>query len=871
MKTDKKSSTNRLAGCWRYVLGVLATALLVPAAMAGDPELPLDLGTAGDFVILAKTGISTVPSSDITGDMGVSPITATAITGFSLIMDSSDEFSTSAQVDGKIYAYDYLYSTPAKMTTAISDMETAYVNAAGRPDPDTTEFMSGDLSGQTMAPGLHKWSTAVLINQDMWLNAGGNADAIFIFQIAGDLTVASSKKVILSGGAQAKNIFWQVGGGAGAIIGSYAHFEGIVLTEKAITLQTGASFKGKLLAQTRVNLDQNLIVDPDLILPPPGVTNVLLTVISEHGTGSPLQAGLPPAGEVYTNLYGTILINTISAQVTLGGTQYVNTGWSMTGNRPYAGTTNVMSMTQTNDAVLTWQWSTNYLLSLSAVNGTITNATVGWKPAGNDYDLYPVPDLGYAFDHWEVNGIGQGSGTPLNVTMDQEQDVMAVFTALPGNVSWNVTWLFDPRLGFYIGTLTIINPLDSQSELTAPFWFKVQGTEWLWLRNPTGFDAKSGMHYMDLSHAINSLLADTGDGDQVLDPGESVSVGGIELMGRRTPDGLVMDLQFETRMVTLMMPRIARSDFDGDGISDYGVYDAAGIPGSVKPGQWYFAQSHLGFDGSISFGYAGTVPVIGDFDGDGLADYGCYDAAGIPGVIPAGSWYFMLSTDGFKSHVFGYPGTVPVIGDFDGDGLADYGVYDAAGIPGVIPEGSWYLVLSTDGFKSHVFGYPGTVPVIGDFDGDGTDDCGVYDAAGIPGVVSEGAWHFMLSTDGFKTDAFGYPGTVPVIGDFDGDGTDDYGVYDAAGIPGAVTPGQWYFKMSTEGYSSLSGLGHYGAVPVVGDFDGDGKDDPAIYNAAGLPGISGPGTWRFHRSALGTYATQFGYEGTVPVSGAPLK
>lgn len=409
---------------------MMAVAMLATAAIAAHPEAPLALNSSGDFVILAKTGISTVPYSDITGDMGVSPILATAITGFSLIMDPSGEFSTSAQVTGNIYAPDYMNPTPAKMTLAITDMEDAYTEAAGRTLPDATELMAGDISGLTLTPGLYKWSTGVLINQDVWLDAGGDAGAVFIFQIAGDLTMAGSKKIILSGGAQAKNIFWQVGGGAGAVIKTYAHFEGIVLTAKAITLQTGASFNGKLLAQTRVNLDQNLIVDPVLILPPPGVTNVTLTVISEHGTGAPLEAGLPPAGKVYTNAYGTALINNISAQEMIGGTQYVNTGWSMIGNRPLAGSLNTLPMIHTNDAVLTWLWTTNYLLNAQVMPpgaGSVTGDTNGFYAAGSMVSILAGAAPGWAFAGWTGDVTSPTNSAAQTMTMDQARTVTALF------------------------------------------------------------------------------------------------------------------------------------------------------------------------------------------------------------------------------------------------------------------------------------------------------------------------------------------------------------------------------------------------------------------------------------------------------------
>lgn len=249
---------------WMHLL-ILGSALLVPSAKAGHPEDPINLNSAGDFVILAKSGITNVPDSDITGDMGVSPIDSTAITGFALIMDSSNEFSTSAQVTGEIYASDYSPPTPTKMTTAISDMETAYTVAAGRTDPDTTNLGGGEIGGLTISPGLHKWGTGVGISNNVTLDAGGVPDAVFIFQIEGDLNVSSGQSVILAGGAQAKNIFWQVAGGSGAVIGTTAHFEGVLLTATKIDLLTNATFNGKLLAQTAVNLDQNIIVDSEQI------------------------------------------------------------------------------------------------------------------------------------------------------------------------------------------------------------------------------------------------------------------------------------------------------------------------------------------------------------------------------------------------------------------------------------------------------------------------------------------------------------------------------------------------------------------------------------------------------------------------------
>ena len=228
-------------------------------AIASIGLLPVNLGTAGNFVILAKSGISTVPNSAVTGDIGVSPIDHTAITGFSEMMDAMNTFSTSTQVTGKIYAADHMSPTPSNMTTAVSDMETAYTDAAGRTLPDATELGAGNISGMTIAPGLYKWGTGVMMDATGVTLSGGPND-VWIFQIAQDLIVANGARVTLSGGALAKNIFWQVFGIVD--IGTTAHFEGIALVQTAITLKTGATANGRLLAQTAVTLDQNVVTQP---------------------------------------------------------------------------------------------------------------------------------------------------------------------------------------------------------------------------------------------------------------------------------------------------------------------------------------------------------------------------------------------------------------------------------------------------------------------------------------------------------------------------------------------------------------------------------------------------------------------------------
>jgi len=220
----------------------------------------VDLGTAGRFAILSKSGISTTGTTAIVGHIGVSPIDSTAITGFGLIMDSSGRFSTSSLVTGKVYAANYAPPTPSMLTTAVGDMQTAYTDAAGRKNPRVLNLGGGNIGGKVLLPGLYKWTTGVIIPADVTLS--GNENAVWIFQIAGTLKIDPGKKVILSGGALPKNIFWQVAGKT--TLGTTAVLKGNILCKTAIVLKTGARLYGRALAQTAVTLDANIVRRPRL-------------------------------------------------------------------------------------------------------------------------------------------------------------------------------------------------------------------------------------------------------------------------------------------------------------------------------------------------------------------------------------------------------------------------------------------------------------------------------------------------------------------------------------------------------------------------------------------------------------------------------
>jgi hypothetical protein len=230
---------------WSFTTGSAASGLA-----------PVLLGTAGNYVILAKTAINNSPTSAITGDIGLSPAAESYITGFGLT--DATGYATTPQVTGKVYAADMVTPTSDNLTTAVENMITAYNDAAGRPFPDFLELGTGNIGGKTLTKGLYKWTSTVTLPSDVTISGGAND--VFIFQISGDLSVSNAVKVTLIGGVQAKNIFWQVAGQA--TIGTTAHFEGIILSWTGITFQTGASFNGRALAQTAVILDSNAVVTP---------------------------------------------------------------------------------------------------------------------------------------------------------------------------------------------------------------------------------------------------------------------------------------------------------------------------------------------------------------------------------------------------------------------------------------------------------------------------------------------------------------------------------------------------------------------------------------------------------------------------------
>jgi len=216
----------------------------------GNGPAPVALGSAGTFVILAESAITNVPTSGITGDVGLSPATGAGID------------LTCPEVTGVVYDVDNTgpltctVMNTAGLTAAVGAKGTAFTDANGRA-PDYTELGAGNIGGLNLSPATYKWGTGLLIPTNLTLTGGPND--VWIFQIAQDLTVSNGVHIILAGGALSKNIFWAV---SAAALGTTSHFEGVLMSQTMIAMKTGASINGRLFAGTAVTLQQNPITQP---------------------------------------------------------------------------------------------------------------------------------------------------------------------------------------------------------------------------------------------------------------------------------------------------------------------------------------------------------------------------------------------------------------------------------------------------------------------------------------------------------------------------------------------------------------------------------------------------------------------------------
>ncbi|KAF7356035.1 DUF3494 domain-containing protein [Mycena venus] len=239
-----------------HPIGGLILLSLVSFSLAQGPA-PIFLGAAGNFAILAKSGVSTVSNSAISGDVGVSPGKATSLKGFSLIQDPSKQFWTSTQVNGRVMSATDASPTPELLTIAVSDMQSAFTEGMNRKGA-IVGVKNGRIGGSILTPALYKWTSAVTIATGITI-VGGPADT-WIFQVGGSLNLAANVQIELLGGALPQNLLWVVAGTV--TINANSTFQGNILAKTDVDVETNAIDNGCIYTQKAVSLHQSTILCP---------------------------------------------------------------------------------------------------------------------------------------------------------------------------------------------------------------------------------------------------------------------------------------------------------------------------------------------------------------------------------------------------------------------------------------------------------------------------------------------------------------------------------------------------------------------------------------------------------------------------------
>jgi uncharacterized repeat protein (TIGR01451 family) len=392
-------------------------------------QLPVTLNSAGNFTVLGSSTVTNTGPTIVNGNVGLFP--GSAVTGF----------PPGTVVGGSIHAAD------ATAGTAQGDLTAAYNDAAGRTAP--TIIAVPDIGGQTLPAGLYKTGAtpSVGITGTLTLDGGGNANAVFIFQIASTLTTASGSQVVLINGANAANIFWQVG--SSATLGTTSIFNGTILAQVSITVKTGATLNGRALARTgAVTLDSNIMVNPGapIVGPtPPTLTSVTCplpsavvgvsysSVLVPTG-GTPaftfsITGGLLPAGLSLNASTGAVTGTPTGA----GGTSSFSTNATDSEVPPVTATNSTCSITVTpatsaadvsivksGPATVVTSSSTTYTLTVSnagpiaAANVTVTDIL----PAGTTFTSATASQGSCSFTSAVVCSLGtMASGASASVVL----------------------------------------------------------------------------------------------------------------------------------------------------------------------------------------------------------------------------------------------------------------------------------------------------------------------------------------------------------------------------------------------------------------------------------------------------------------------
>ncbi|MCX6992379.1 MAG: ice-binding family protein [Kiritimatiellaeota bacterium] len=763
MKTNYQRAL-AVNGIKRILAGlVLATGVMLTLPlMAAAYPAPVDLKSCSNFAILAYSTVTTTGGGIINGDVGLYPAGSQQI--------------PPSQINGRIY------NGGAIAQQAQNDLTAAYLDAAGRNVNRTT--IAGNIGGQTLVPGLYWSDSSLQITGDLTLNAGGDSNAVWIFQMGSTLTTAAGaadaphSQVILTGGAQAKNIFWQVG--SSATLGTYSIFKGTIMAQASVTMGNYSIMDGRALARTgAVTFNGNSGSLPDKwsqvitnFMPINGSVFAGTSVVGLSAQASP--SGLPVSFTVKSGP-GTIIGGTNLAFASTGLVRIVA---SQAGNASYflaPSLTNTFTVIPPLSTVPGWLeiqvTPSSGSWQLTAPAG-YTGATTG---TGN---LAPVSAV--VGEYRIAYGALSGYMTPTN--HNQAQFVVSGVTSLYVGVYRPVSAdLAPPVVTATKGTYT------NKVQIS---WQSVPGVVSYEIWKSQANDVNTAVRIVEVPDYGTEIFQY--DDDDVV-PVSSYYYWGLS----KTATQVSPMSSVATGYAKLSPIGRAINDYDGDGKSDLAVY---------RDGYWsiYLMAGRLLCYEEGLFGGPDSIPMTGDYDGDGKSDLAFYRD---------GYWSIYLMAGRllcYEEGPFGGPDWTPVSGDFDGDGKSDLAVYR---------DGYWSIYLMAGRllcYEEGLWGGPGWTPVSGDFDGDGKSDLAVY---------RDGYWSIYLMAGSqlcYEEGPFGGAGWTTVSGDFDGDGKSDLAVY---------RDGYWSIYLMA-GSLLCYEEGPFGGVDwttVQGDFDGDGKTDLAVY------------------------------------------
>jgi hypothetical protein len=260
-ESRQRPSRRSFAACGTFVIAVTATALMLAGGEAQAAVTVPPLGTATSFAVLAGAGITNTGPTTISGDIGTFPTT-------------SETGTASITLNGANHAGD------GTTQSAKTDLTTAYTTAAGE---GPTLPITADLAGQVLTAGVYNSGSSIGLSGALTLNAAGDPNAVFVFQAGSTLTTGSGSSVVLTNGAQACNVYWQIG--SSATLGTNSSFTGSILALTSVTVTTGAVISGRVLARNgAVTLDTNTITRPICAAP---ISTTTPAATTSSATSSP--------------------------------------------------------------------------------------------------------------------------------------------------------------------------------------------------------------------------------------------------------------------------------------------------------------------------------------------------------------------------------------------------------------------------------------------------------------------------------------------------------------------------------------------------------------------------------------------------------